>query len=928
MLSPKTQLNLRNAKAYFREHLSAGDYYGEGQTVTGQWFGLGAEKLGLNGQVTEQEFLALCEGRNPATGARLTQRLNSERRQANGRVANRRVFYDFTISPPKSVSVVAFLRDARVIGLHDEAVRQAMAELEPLAGARVRKGGAFRDRFTANVVGAAFRHDTSRELDPHLHTHCVLFNATFDAAEGRWKALEAAELFRAQKFAEQTYFHVLCRGLRKLGYEIEPSRHNFEIKGVPASVLTLFSKRRAQIDAEARRQSAKAVEKESLPVLRARVAHDLRRRKAHHTNSEDLRWGWEKQLFAADAKVLRSLSTSRRVDAAPVDVAELAAWADEHVFERKAVASEPELLEAALARGRGRDFSVPDLRAALRSRDYVREGESVKLTARDALRCELELVFAAQDGRSAHAPLAPGFKPAAGLSAEQERAVGQILRSRDFITLFRGGAGTGKSFALREVHRGLLTAGRSVVVVTPQRQQAVDLAKDGLPADTVAAVLTRGAVPAGAVVLVDEAGQIGGRDLANLVRLAKAHRGRLILSGDTRQHGAVAASDALRAIEAYGHLAPAEVAAIRRQDPERGQDATERVTIERYRAAIKAIAAGDASASLDIVDRLGWVREAGDGTRHRAVAREFAAAQARGESVLVVAPTWAEVNALNAAIRKELAGAGRLGPERAVTAFQAVDTTIAQRRDPTFYAPGHSAHFVQRYGRFAKGDVCPIIKATERGLVVVKDGRRSTMSFRYAERIAVVRPSELALASGVRLQLKFNGRSLEGKPLVNGELVTVRAIRADGSIVVAADDGTRKTLSAGQRVFNLGYAITSYGSQGKTVDTVLLSDAGQHAATNRNQWYVALSRGRKRALVFTADKAALRADIVRDGGRPLAVDLQAGPVQAALAKSVAPRWVDRARTVVATLHRLDFLRRRRENATTVRPTAPTLRPHL
>ena len=84
-----------------------GDYYCERQVVSGEWLGQGAKLLGLSGKVGEKAFTSLCNGRHPETGARLTQRLNSTRRERNRIKANRRAFFDFTISPPKSVSVVA-----------------------------------------------------------------------------------------------------------------------------------------------------------------------------------------------------------------------------------------------------------------------------------------------------------------------------------------------------------------------------------------------------------------------------------------------------------------------------------------------------------------------------------------------------------------------------------------------------------------------------------------------------------------------------------------------------------------------------------------------------------------------------------------------------------------------------------------------------
>jgi hypothetical protein len=68
MLTAKTQYNLTNAKKYFEEHLCVGDYYDEGQRVSGQWIGVAAEQLGLSGRVRADDFLRLCENQHPATG--------------------------------------------------------------------------------------------------------------------------------------------------------------------------------------------------------------------------------------------------------------------------------------------------------------------------------------------------------------------------------------------------------------------------------------------------------------------------------------------------------------------------------------------------------------------------------------------------------------------------------------------------------------------------------------------------------------------------------------------------------------------------------------------------------------------------------------------------------------------------------------------
>src|SRR5471032_93636 len=307
MLSPKPQMNLQSAKEYFREHLCVGDYYAEGQTISGEWFGEAAAKMGLKGSVGEKEFLALCEGLNPTTGEWLTVRKNSTRVEDGKMAPNRRVFYDFTFSPPKSVSVVALYQDVRIVELHNRAVRMAMLELEKYAATRVRKSGQFGDRQTGNIIGASFQHDTSRELDPHLHTHCVVINATFDPAENRWKALEASGMYRAQKFAENHYYHELAKGLRLLGYHLENNARDFEIKGVPVSVIQRFSKRHQQIDDETKKRIEKEGLRGNVQALRKQVAHDERKRKIKDSTADRLRPSWSRQMTGDERSALNAL---------------------------------------------------------------------------------------------------------------------------------------------------------------------------------------------------------------------------------------------------------------------------------------------------------------------------------------------------------------------------------------------------------------------------------------------------------------------------------------------------------------------------------------------------------------------------------------------------------------------------------------------
>jgi len=883
MLTMKAQYSLRNAESYFREHLGVGDYYMKGQTVSGQWFGDGSKALGLSGVTTEKEFLNLCNNLHPQTEEQLTPRMNSKRVRVDkdGNIhesANRRVFYDFTLSPPKSVSIAALVgNDQRIIEAHDEAVQVAMRELQIYAATRVRKQNQYAHRVTGNVVGAVFRHDTSRDLDPHLHSHCILFNATRDSVEGRWKALEACEMVTAQKFVRNVYYHELVRSLQRFGYGIENNpRGDFEIVGVSKELTDRFSKRHRQIDEKTRELLEREPDKanQNIKVIRANIAHKERARKIKDVGIVKLQSIWNKQLSWREQFQLHRLDKHRSPEIPQKMTAEQAVrWAEQHLFERRSVVHEHELWRHALEHTRGQAVSLPEIKAATRLRDYIR-GEQFqgKITTREVLQRELNIVRLSQHQMQKYEPLAANYQMAnRSLDAEQRKAVEHILSSRDFVTLFRGGAGTGKSFTLREVKAGLNRAGHVVQVLAPQRQQVADLERDGFTGtQTVSALLKQNFLTRGAVVIVDEAGQIGGQQMLELLSLVQTVKGRVILSGDTHQHEAVEASDALRAIEQYSGLGYAELTNIRRQNPGSAKTRAERQWLEQYRLAVNEAQQGKLGASFDRLDKQGAVVACTLADQQQKLTEHFLELFKNQQSTVVVSQSWSEIHKVNEQVRLGLKTRKLIGEaETAVTALERQDLTDAQKRDKRFYQPESILVFNRPTAGFKSGSAGKLCGITDKHLLIEADHRIRPVPFKELDKITVCQPKELSLSGGDRLQLKANAQSQDGRRLANGELVTVKEIHQDGCI--ALNDG--RMLPKNYRQFVRGYAVTSYAAQGKTVDYVLFSDSAVKAATNEQQWYVTISRGRKGVKIFTADKIQLRQNIAHSGHRTLALDM-------------------------------------------------------
>ena len=127
---------------------------------------------------------------------------------------------DVTMSAPKSVSLVAMIGgDERIVEAHDRAVRTTLGWVEKNAvltrmqdgttGATVHAGG-------QKTVVATVRHDTSRSLDPQLHTHCVIANMV-QGADGHWRTM----VNDGQKAISAIYRAELAEGLGRLGYKVE-----------------------------------------------------------------------------------------------------------------------------------------------------------------------------------------------------------------------------------------------------------------------------------------------------------------------------------------------------------------------------------------------------------------------------------------------------------------------------------------------------------------------------------------------------------------------------------------------------------------------------------------------------------------------------------------------------------------------------------
>ena len=877
---------MSDGKGYSSRHLEHSDYYAEGERVTGVWHGRGAELLGLSGAVRTNDFEALRQGLDPRTKEFLRVRRSADRTAVDGtKLAQGRSLYDFTISAPKSVSVLAILGgDDRLIEAHRTAVAETLEEAENYAASRVRKAGANADRPTGNLALAVYHHDTSRELDPQLHTHAVAANLTSDGTEGRWKALQALEIYERRAYLSEVYRNALAREARAMGYEIENQRDakgrdsGFEIRGVPQELLAKFSQRSRQRDAAiavfVEQRGRKPTDNEVAVLVR-----ESRADKLAEISTQELR---QKQRARLTPDEEKALVRARGMQGPTLSVASSSSsldYAKDHIFERVSVAQDHELLTEALRHGRGRirlNELKGELSVQVSAGRVLRSGREI--ATETSLEREQKMIATVNRGLGGFEPLVGGhtFVISDRLRPEQKHAVEFVLRSCDLAVSISGAAGTGKTATLKELRRGLMEAGRAVLAIAPTMSAVEELQKVGFAdAITVERLLQDPNIRdgiRGEVIILDEAGMVSARQMANLLRLAEECSLRVVFSGDTKQIQSVEAGDALRILEKESRLKTVTLTQVQRQSRKDYRTAMEELRQNPERGFAK-------------LDAMGAVREVAFSDRAAVIADAYAGAAGQ---TLVVCATHDEIDRVTEAIREGRKASGQLGTGVPLTRHVSLNWTAAQKADLQNFRPGQLLGFHRAVKSITKHETVEVLGVAPTGIVVRSaDGKKSTISRRHAGSFDVLEAKPIEVSPGDRLLLTSNRRDA-GLRITNGELVTVSSVDAHGRIQI---EGGR-TLPADYKGFTHGYAVTAHRSQGKTVDSVILSGDGMR----KELFYVAASRGRHGVTVITSDKERLQQTVGRSMARTSATELLRGG--GTCLRQGTPRGMEKAREMV------------------------------
>ena len=874
------------------------------------WAGKGAEALGLEGPVDPDVFRAVLEGRVPdGSGRRLG-------RMTRGGEIHHRPGRDLTFSAPKSVSLVALIGgDARVVDAHDRAVARALGWFERNAAETRMQDPSSKRMVRARgqkALIATFRHETSRNLDPALHTHSVVANMLL-GADARWRTMANERLYRSKMLLGALYRSELAGELARLGYRIEKTHADgrFEIGGVPRETVEAFSTRRAEIEAamESRGHGATA-ENQHL----ARRAALMTRAHKRDVDREALRGIWVKQAseLGLDAKALVASAMEQALqgpgkegareagmDAPPeadqqTDLTghpsrsdpakEAVEWALAHLSERDAVFARTDLLAAALAYGPGAASigAIERVVEGLTREGRVHDAPALKggngLTTDVALARERETIALMRAGSGRGKAAMRGWMVErhlrkGPLTDGQKRAVKLILSEKDRTVGVQGYAGAGKT---RMLDRARTLAGKKgwrVLGLAPSASAVRTLeAESGIKSETLQRFLARnagvavGRLTKGAarkmraafsktVLVVDEGSLASTAQARDLLRIAGELRiPKLVLVGDAKQLEAVDAGKPFAQLQDAGMKTALMDEILRQRDPD-------------LKAAVEATLAGEIGRAFQkLGDNVAEVNP-------RNIAGAVAARWLKlspdvRERTGVMSPGHELREAINAHIRERLVREGRIaGPALLTKRLVSRGYTNAEKALAANYAPGDVVAFHRSYKRIGveKGEERRVLGVDrERGTVRLEGPGGSSVDWQPA-RIGgrrggteVYRAETIELRAGDRVRWTRNDKGLG---LVNSATAEVSGVR-NGRVTFTLEEGRRLVLTRGDpqlRHLDRAWASTVHAFQGRTVDNVIAAMEANHPQlTTAKSFYVEISRARDRAELVTDDAKALK----------------------------------------------------------------------
>jgi conjugative relaxase-like TrwC/TraI family protein len=880
MLSVSKIKNSKGASHYFAKD----DYYAKDdpshQKLSG-WYGKGAENLLLEGEVETKTFQKILAGNLP-NGKQIGLIKDGDLVHDSGR--------DLTFSAPKSVSIMGLVyNDKKLIEAHNIAVKATLDEIEKsYIKTRIKKLGITNAIATNNLIAATFEHHTSRNLDPQLHTHCIIANATMDD-NNKWKSVFFDDIYNNKKLIGAIYRSELAYQLKQLGYEIIAKRNDavFELKNVNPELIEIFSTRSKEIKQKAGENASQKQLEQATLITRSKKQ-----------KSENLKAIWQEKLdnFYHQQKLSHQiiLPQPSQITSEPKnpnhDIAKQAVnYAILHLQTRNTVFSKQELIITALndklSQVRLSDINQ-QINHLIKNKELLPSKNQQlpdSFTTKALLNQELNIIKIMQDGKNHQEPVVEDVKKYSEFLSElnlgQKQSVELILNSKDRVIGIQGYAGVGKTFMLKCANQIIKKQDYNFIGLSPTGVATKNLEQEsGIKSITLQKFLNqydgvakgRGTAKGkeimarefkDKIVVVDEASMVSSYQMHHLLTISKELNFRLVLVGDKNQLPSVEAGIPFNLLQQNG-MQTAQMTEIIRQNNNNLKSAIYDTINQDIAKAFEKIEINIKETREEIIGK---------------VVDEFMSlSKAQRKSTLIIAPANEDRIKINQMI-SDLLNQDRTN-QKLHTIYENTNLTELQKTRSQNFEKGNILLFNKNrdYLNIKKNDYCQIINIeTKTNQLVVKNLANNKMTAFNPDKIKgksdkiyfeVFAPKSRNFKEGDKVAFT---RSIDELKILNSSQGIIDHID-DSKISVTLDEGRKINLNRNSNIskhLDHSYAITTHKSQGLTCNNIIaIVDSTRKSLTNQKNFYVEISRAKERAIIITDNKANAINQLKKDTG--------------------------------------------------------------
>lgn len=879
-------------KYYFS---ASGEYY-EKDANFSQWHGKMAFTLGLSEKsVSLDDFDKLIKGFS----------LDGEKLVKNAGMQNHRGGSDLTFSAPKSLSLLS-LHDDALIKAHQNSVEKALDYVEKnYVQTRVTDPEMKTpiNTRTEKALFATFDHHSNRNLEPQLHTHCVLFNITQDS-NNKFKTTHNDLIYVDQNKLGMIYRTELAREVLELGYNIDVvdrSKGLFEIASISKEIRETFSGRRQAVLTKAKELA------ESMPWIRDEKIKEMaavssRLKKKGNISKENLlesvnevlaKDGTSLEKIAQDSKSEKRIMSDQSLESTIFNA--VAGIEENHSAWRK-----EELIDHVAKISLGKFTSKEITNAvdqSIYNKEILKSGEKVSLkgnlsyySSPEMKEVEKKIINLAKEGKdqsqinieqdSFNKFKAQNQLKINGLTPSQKETLDFVASSKDQFLGIQGDAGTGKTFVMNIAREIYEKNGHFVRGMAPTGKATHELSENSgiKTTSTVDSFLLSGKneIKKGKELwIIDESGMLGSRKVEKIMSLAKDNRAKVIFLGDVKQFSSIEQGLVFRDLQNQSAIKFAQMTDLIRQKNETFKNVVKHLNDFKRKGDDKA----ELTKAFELLITSGAIVASPDAqTRQEQIKSEYLGSFKKNENILVIADKNDEKKQLNDVIRSELVKDGLIKEGKEFKILVSLGLSGKSSMYAGSYQEGQHVFFQEKFGKIKKGTWSKIvdvdsnkntIKLESKGIFGAKQALIDLSYAGTGKTIQTFAEEKRHFSAGDQIIFNKNDKKIDVR---NGELGKITSIDSSG-VIKAQINNSNKAVTFSMTdsgdlhypYIDHAYAVTTYKSQGASIDKVIFSASSEKI--NFKSFYVAGTRIKHTIKIFTDNIGNFMKNAGRDEGK-------------------------------------------------------------